>query len=436
MAERLDIAAEHAGLVAQLRAAGTLYRGGQQNDSYTGSGHPFFNVSAPELRRIGRAWLAARRKADDAALVGVVSRLFIGAAYEEKVLAAILLGANARMRRLGTPALTDGWLDELQGWAEIDSLCASVFGPDEMEADWPGWRDLIRRLAKDANINRRRAALVLLCRPARLSPDPRYRDLAFEVIEQLKAERPILITEGGVVAASLDGGAARTRGRGLSRCQRRLAAGGRGARDADQAAHGHEVRTVGYEIAGVRRRGGAARGDVAVDQLGLGDPQVLAPADGLARRQASRIEGPGQRQQPQIFGEVVQRRRASGRGRRPRSDLKPNQPPKRCISSRLRPLAKARRPRIATAPARRGSVSIAAARSTNERISARPNRPPHPNPWQADAFGRRSFQKWMSMIFSPGWTTEPSESRSSHSARLTTTRSMHVGLSLNSMKPC
>ena len=56
MTAALDIAKEHTGLVAQLRAEGTPYRGGQQNDSYTGSGHPFFNVSVPDLRRIGRTW--------------------------------------------------------------------------------------------------------------------------------------------------------------------------------------------------------------------------------------------------------------------------------------------------------------------------------------------------------------------------------------------
>jgi len=221
MPDAPDIAAEHAGLVAQLRAAGAPYRGGQQNDSYSGSGHPFFNVSAPELRRIGRAWLAGRRKVDDANLLAVAASLFAGEAYEEKVLAAILLAANARMRRLGTAAFADGWLDHLQGWAEIDSLCASVFGPDEMDVDWPAWRDLIRRLSRDANINRRRAALVLLTRPTRTSSDPRYRDLAFEVIELLKSERPILITKavswllrsmvghhGAAVAAYLDANAA------------------------------------------------------------------------------------------------------------------------------------------------------------------------------------------------------------------------------------
>jgi hypothetical protein len=61
MTAGLDVEAERAAIVDQLRAAGTPYRGGQSNDSYSGSGHPFFNVSVPELRRIARAWLAAHR---------------------------------------------------------------------------------------------------------------------------------------------------------------------------------------------------------------------------------------------------------------------------------------------------------------------------------------------------------------------------------------
>jgi 3-methyladenine DNA glycosylase AlkD len=195
MVDPLDIEAERAALVAHLRAAGTPYRGGQQNDSYTGSGHPFFNVSAPEQRRIGRAWLAAHKSASDAEVLAMATRLFNGQAYEEKTLAALLLQASARARRAATPAMVDGWLDQLQGWAEIDSLCASVFGPDEMAAHWLAWRALIERLAGDANINRRRAALVLLCTPTRKSEDPRFRELAFEVVERLKHEKPILITK-------------------------------------------------------------------------------------------------------------------------------------------------------------------------------------------------------------------------------------------------
>ncbi len=59
---------------------------------------------------------------------------------------------------------------------------------------------------------------MLLTTPTRTSDDARFRDLAFDVIEQLKSERPILITKavswllrsmthrhGGAVAAYLEG---------------------------------------------------------------------------------------------------------------------------------------------------------------------------------------------------------------------------------------
>jgi 3-methyladenine DNA glycosylase AlkD len=212
---------ERAGLVAQLRAAGTPYYGGDQNDSYTGSGHPFFCVSIPELRRMGRAWLAAHRRDADADLLAVTDALFRGEAYEEKVLAAVLLQSNARIWRQITPAMVDAWLDDLNGWAEIDSLCTGAFWEVAMAADWPAWRALIERLSADANINKRRAALVLLTAPTRRSDDPRFRDLGFEMVERLKGERPILITKavswllrsmaiqhGAAVAAYLEANAA------------------------------------------------------------------------------------------------------------------------------------------------------------------------------------------------------------------------------------
>jgi 3-methyladenine DNA glycosylase AlkD len=195
MTAGLDVEAERAAIVAQLRAAGTPYRGGQSNDSYSGSGHPFFNVSVPELRRIARAWLAAHRKSADADLMAMTDRLFRGEAYEEKVLGAVLLQSNARVQRQLTPARVDDWLNDLSGWAEIDSLCAGAFWAELMAADWPAWRGLIEQLAGDPNINKRRAALVLLTAPTRTSDDARFRELGFVVVERLKTERPILITK-------------------------------------------------------------------------------------------------------------------------------------------------------------------------------------------------------------------------------------------------
>jgi len=195
MASVLDIRAEHAALLAGLRAAGRPYRGGVQNDSYSGSGHPFLNVSAPQRRQLIRTWLAGHRGASDDELIGLADRLFDGETHEEKTLGAILLGCSARARRAARPAMVDGWLGKLNGWAEIDSLCASVFTAEEMASDWPAWRGLIERLSLGPDINKRRAALVLLTTPTRTSDDGRFRDLGFAVVERLKGERDILITK-------------------------------------------------------------------------------------------------------------------------------------------------------------------------------------------------------------------------------------------------
>jgi 3-methyladenine DNA glycosylase AlkD len=195
MTTPLDIAAEHAALVAELRTLATPYRGGIQNDSYSGSGRPFLNVSAPERRRIIKAWLARHRTAPEAELLALADSLFEGETHEERTLGALMLQASPRARRAATPARVDRWLGQLNGWAEIDTLCASVFGPADLDADWLAWRDLIGRLAQDANINKRRAALVLLVTPTRTSDDLRFRDLGFATVGSLQGERDILITK-------------------------------------------------------------------------------------------------------------------------------------------------------------------------------------------------------------------------------------------------
>ena len=191
----LDIAAEHAALLGQLSGASRPYRGGVQNDSYSGSGRPFLNVGAPERRSMIRAWLAAHRGASDDELIALTDSLFDGKTHEEKTLGALLLGYSRRARGAARPAMMDGWLGQLNGWAEIDSLCASVFSAQEMAGDWPAWRSLIERLSVDGNINKRRAALVLLTTPTRTDDDVRFRDLAFAVVERTKGERDILITK-------------------------------------------------------------------------------------------------------------------------------------------------------------------------------------------------------------------------------------------------
>ncbi|HEY3796863.1 MAG TPA: DNA alkylation repair protein [Caulobacteraceae bacterium] len=192
----MDVEATHLEIVDALKRAGTPYpTGGSDNDSYSGSNHPFFFVSVPERRSIIGWVVRANKSASDAELLGLADRLFRGVSHEEKTLGAILLERSAPARRLATLPMLDAWLGELNGWAEIDSLCSGVFKPDEIAAAWPAWKAFLQRLAGDANINKRRASLVLLTAAARSTDDPRFRDLAFELVERLKGERHIMITK-------------------------------------------------------------------------------------------------------------------------------------------------------------------------------------------------------------------------------------------------
>ena len=187
---------EHARLLAELRReARPTSPERRQTDSYGGSGHPFYNVSAPAQRTIARRWLVEHKATAPEAFLAVVESLFAGQSHEEKTLAALLVGYHAKARRSVRPEDVDRWLGHLNGWAEIDALCQNAFTAADMAADWAGWMALIERLSLDPNINKRRAALVLLNGPVHYTGEARFRDLALATIERLKAERDILITK-------------------------------------------------------------------------------------------------------------------------------------------------------------------------------------------------------------------------------------------------
>ena len=167
----------------------------QSKDSYLSSGHRYYDVSVPVRRTLAKAWLKDNREIADREFVAVLDSLMRGKSHEEKTLACILLAYHHSGRKSIGPKRLGVWLDHLVGWAEIDSLCANVFKAEEMLAEWTTWKRFIEKLARDRNINKRRAALVFLTGPARYSVDVRFADLGFATIEALKHERDIMITK-------------------------------------------------------------------------------------------------------------------------------------------------------------------------------------------------------------------------------------------------
>jgi 3-methyladenine DNA glycosylase AlkD len=166
----------------------------QSNDSYLSSGHRYYDVSVPIRRTLANAWLRENEGIAGAEFIAVLDSLYRGKSHEEKTLASILLSCHRAGRGTVGPKQLDAWLDQLAGWAEIDSLC-TIFGADEMLASWRDWERFIRALSRSRNINKRRAALVFLTVPFRHSNDERLAALGFEIVETLKPEREIIISK-------------------------------------------------------------------------------------------------------------------------------------------------------------------------------------------------------------------------------------------------
>lgn len=107
----------------------------------------------------------------------------------------MLFGYLGKLRKQVKPKDIDRWLNNLKGWAQVDSLCQSNFTAKDLLDNWNNWKRFLIKLSKDKNINKRRASLVFLTKPVRDSNDRRLAKLALKNINKLKAEKEILITK-------------------------------------------------------------------------------------------------------------------------------------------------------------------------------------------------------------------------------------------------
>lgn len=161
-------------------------------DKNADSGHADYGWSVPAQRAFITGWIARHRsELTFETWLQLLDALYHGESVEEKTIPGMLLTPFPQYRRqLGDQHLDvlDRWLDQLVGWKEIDSTCQSVFTADDLRANWDGWQTLLRQLSVAANVNKRRAALVLLVLPVR-GTDERFFHLALELLERLHTER-------------------------------------------------------------------------------------------------------------------------------------------------------------------------------------------------------------------------------------------------------
>lgn len=163
--------------------------------SYDGHDDFSYPLNNPTKRKIVKEWIKKHPNLSYLEFIKLLDSLYQGESATEKSIAGKLLGYLPELRKQLSPNNIDKWMENLKGWAQVDSLCQSNFAARDLLSRWSDWKRLIRKLAKSKNPNKKRATLVLLTKPVRESEDKRLAHLAFETIDSLKGEKEILITK-------------------------------------------------------------------------------------------------------------------------------------------------------------------------------------------------------------------------------------------------
>lgn len=163
--------------------------------SYLGNDHPRYAISSPVMRKIAREWAARNSSMPAEDFRNVVTSLMYGKTFTEKCLGGILLDYARPAQRKFDISIFGEWLDQLQGWAEVDALCTGKFSLIELPASFTKWKPFLKKLSKSDKIEKRRASLVFFCSPISHCTDKSIAALALENISALKHEKEILITK-------------------------------------------------------------------------------------------------------------------------------------------------------------------------------------------------------------------------------------------------
>ncbi|MCY4070406.1 MAG: DNA alkylation repair protein [Chloroflexi bacterium] len=166
-----------------------------QRPEHLGTQRRWYGLKNEQRRRIMLDFIAANRDLPYEDWLALIDSLYQGVSYEERCAPQTLLVKFPRYRRQLPLTQLEAWLGALEGWAEVDGSCQTVFTAQDLLANWAGWRGLLESLAGDENINKQRAALVLLTAPISQSADERILNLSLALIDRLKAEKDKRITK-------------------------------------------------------------------------------------------------------------------------------------------------------------------------------------------------------------------------------------------------
>jgi putative endonuclease len=162
---------------------------------YIGTHHLYLGISNPEKHKLASAFKKQFSNISFDDLMNLLDTLNTGKTFEEKTIGPFILQKYPKHVHHIQPKHLNLWLEQLEGWCEIDILCQSTFPPEVFLDNWNVWKKALTYWSTDKLISKRRASIVLLCKSTRDSDDSRLADIAFQNVERLKGEKDILITK-------------------------------------------------------------------------------------------------------------------------------------------------------------------------------------------------------------------------------------------------
>ena len=186
---------QHQIILTQIRKAAGKPVSDPYLISYLGSSHPRYLLKTGDFKKIARGWMREHKDFSSAEFAKLVRSLILGKSFTEICLAGFLVNLAPRDMRTFDPEFFDKWLNHLEGWCEIDTMCTGRYSETELPGQWKTWKPLLERFSKDKNITKRRASLVFLCTPLRKTGDRRLLLQTFRNVDRLKKEKEVLITK-------------------------------------------------------------------------------------------------------------------------------------------------------------------------------------------------------------------------------------------------
>jgi 3-methyladenine DNA glycosylase AlkD len=182
---------EYNTLVDQLKERSD---GKKSPSGYSGSDDLSLGLKVPAIRKVAKDFVRSTNLSIEDKFK-VLERLIEGRYADEKYLVGKIIEYDEELKDSIKPRQISKWLEHLEGWCQIDTICQSNFKAEDLIKNWQEWKAELINLSKSDNISKRRASLVLLTKSVSQIRDDRLVRLSFSLINRLKTESDRLITK-------------------------------------------------------------------------------------------------------------------------------------------------------------------------------------------------------------------------------------------------